>query len=307
MAGALPKHSYSRREARRLLKITGRQLKSWEDQNLIPVLDSYGFADLLALRTLAKLRNDRVPVKKIRRAVEALRTKLAEVENPLVELKIFSEGNDVRVQIGRQTMVPTSGQLLLDFDKTDLEKLVSLPTGEAKQNAEGKNKPDLAAAEHLFQQALELEQQGAILEAIDVYKRVVEVDPSFAGALVNLGTIYFGAHDLETAQRYYRQAVEADPDYALAHFNLGNLYDEMGNRTGALSEYQEALRLHPNYADAHYNIALLYQATGQLLRAVSHWKTYLKLDPTSPWAAIARRELDKLYRETVVESDHNIR
>jgi len=275
VAGALPKHSYSRREARRLLKITGRQLKSWEDQNLIPVLDSYGFADLLALRTLAKLRKDRIPVKKIRRAVEALRAKLAEVENPLVELKIFSEGNDVRVQIGRQTMVPTSGQLLLDFDKTDLEKLVSLPAGEAKQNAEGRNKPDLAAAEHLFQQALELEQQGAILEAIDVYKRVVEVDPSFAGALVNLGTIYFGAHDLD--------------------------------RTGALSEYQAALKLHPNYADAHYNIALLYQATGQLLRAVSHWKTYLKLDPTSPWAAIARRELDKLYRETVVESDHNIR
>jgi len=27
---------------------------------------------------------------------------------------------------------------------------------------------------------------------------------------------------------------------------------------------------------------------------------YLKLDPASPWATIARRELDRLYRETVL-------
>ena len=52
----------------------------------------------------------------------------------------------------------------------------------------------------------------------------------------------------------------------------------------------------------HYNIALLFQATGQQLKAVHHWKTYLKLDPGSPWATIARRELARVYRDTVVET-----
>jgi hypothetical protein len=33
---------------------------------------------------------------------------------------------------------------------------------------------------------------------------------------------------------------------------------------------------------------------------VRHWKAYLKLDAASSWAAIARRELDKLRRATVV-------
>ena len=60
--------------------------------------------------------------------------------------------------------------------------------------------------------------------------------------------------------------------------------------------------LNPTYADVHYNIALLYQASGQSLKAVHHWKSYLKLDPMSPWASIARRELERLYRETIVES-----
>ena len=80
------------------------------------------------------------------------------------------------------------------------------------------------------------------------------------------------------------------------------MYDEMGDKSAALAEYQTALRLHPTYADAHYNIALLYQAGGQILRAVRHWKAYLKLDPMSPWASIARRELNRLYSQTVVKT-----
>ncbi len=100
---------------------------------------------------------------------------------------------------------------------------------------------------------------------------------------------------------YCRRSVEADPAYALAHFNLGNLFDEIGDRTQALLHYMVAIRLNPNYSDAHYNLALLYQGSGQLLRAVRHWKIYLKLDAGSPWAAIARQELDKLREATIVQ------
>jgi len=67
-----------------------------------------------------------------------------------------------------------------------------------------------------------------------------------------------------------------------------------------LAHYLSALHLHPGYADAHYNVALLYQSIGQSLKAVHHWKLYLSLDPNSTWAAIARRELEKLKDSTIV-------
>jgi tetratricopeptide (TPR) repeat protein len=102
------------------------------------------------------------------------------------------------------------------------------------------------------------------------------------------------------AESHYKKALEADPDYALAHFNIANLYDERGDYRHALMHYQQAVRLNPTYADAHYNLALLYQAVGHVMEAVRHWKIYLKLDPGSSWGAIARRELEKLRKSTVL-------
>ena len=101
--------------------------------------------------------------------------------------------------------------------------------------------------------------------------------------------------------------MEADPEYALAHFNLGNLFDGMGQRSRALEHYHNALQIAPTYADAHYNLALLYQTSGELMRAAQHWHTYLKLDPASTWAGIARRELEKLRRATVVPGSRDRR
>jgi Tfp pilus assembly protein PilF len=302
VTGDVPQQVFSRKEVCRQLAITERQLRSWEKQELIQAATDYGFFDLLALRTIAKLRKDRISTAKIRSALVAMRDKLEGVENPLVELRVFSEGRKIRVQVGEQQMEPVSGQLLLNFEVDEIRKLVSFPGGSGEREAERKRELQRAQADALFQEALELEQCGATSDAVDAYRAVLELDPAFAGAYVNLGTIFFTGRDLEEAEKNYRQAIEADPQYALARFNLGNLYDELGNRPAALKEYEAALKLNPTYADVHYNIALLFQSTGQVLKAVSHWKQYLKLDPGSPWASIARRELDRIYRETVVEN-----
>ena len=77
MTTAAAKQGYSRAETRRLLKITERQLQGWERQKLVPASESYGFRELLALRTLLKLRAARVPSMQIKRALTALGTSCA--------------------------------------------------------------------------------------------------------------------------------------------------------------------------------------------------------------------------------------
>jgi tetratricopeptide (TPR) repeat protein len=291
---------YSRDDVLRLLGVSRRQLQSWERQNLITARESFGFSDLLALRTLLALRDSKIPTAKIRKALGSLRVKLRDVHDPLTELKIYSQGRNIEVQVAGRRMEPISGQLLLDFNAEEISRLLSFPTRTPAESP-GTRVKAKREAEHWFETGLELEQSGAPVEdIIAAYSRASEIDPSSAGALVNLGTVYFNLRDWKQAERYYRKALEADSEYALAHFNLGNLFDEQGQRQQALSHYQAALSSHPSYADAHYNIALLYQSTGQPLKAVRHWRTYLQLDPGSSWAVIARRELAKLKDSTIV-------
>lgn len=291
------KQAYTRADTLRLLKITERQLTGWERQKLVPISESYGFKELLALRTVLKLRASRVPSLQIRRALTALGAKLREIHDPLSQLKIYARGKRIHVDIGGRAMEAESGQLLLDFDAVELKRLLEF----RKPEQLGTDQVRRAAAEHWFQRGLELEQTGAPLpEITEAYQKAVELDPTSAGALVNLGTIHFNARNWKDAERFYLEALDADPKYALAHFDLANLYDERGDRVRALEHYQAALKISPSYADAHYNLALLYQGANQTMTAVRHWTEYLKLDPSSHWSSIARRELTKLRKAAVV-------
>jgi tetratricopeptide (TPR) repeat protein len=253
------------------------------------------------LRTLVGLRKSNVSAVQIRKAVHAVRRHFREFENPLTEIKIYSQGKKIEVQFaGNKKMEAISGQLILNFDQAEISKLLSFP-GQAEESEAARKVKSRREAEHWFEKGLDLEQNGApATEVIAAYQKAAEIDPTSAGALVNLGTVYFNARDWRLAEQFYRKAVEVDPEYALAHFNLGNLYDERGDRTGALKHYLAAIAIHPRYADAHYNIALLYQSMGQPLKAVRHWKAYLTMDPGSAWAAIARRELAKIKEAAIL-------
>jgi tetratricopeptide (TPR) repeat protein len=290
---------YSRKDVCRLLKIDGRQLKSWERQHLIPELPHYKFTDLLKLKRLVKLRAENAHPRLVRNAMRTLDEYLRKTPQATDDVQIYKEGRRIRIQIGKQRLEAGSGQLLFDFAEEEISKLLHLPAAKnsGKMAAQLRDKLE---ADRWFEHALELEQSGAPYEeVIQAYQKTVELDPKSAGAYVNLGTVFFNGHAWADAEQNYLKALEIDPDYALAHFNLGNLYDEQDDLSNAEKHYLDALRLHPTYADAHYNMALLYQGTRDFMRAQRHWRAYLKLDGTSTWSHIARRELDKLQALTV--------
>lgn len=295
---------YTRKEVCRLLKIENRQLKSWERQQLIPELAHYRFSDLLLLKKIIRLREQKAHPRQIRQALDAAREQLKDLPHLSEDMQVYKDGRRVRIQIGKQKMEPLSGQLLFDFAEVELHKLLQLPLTQRNGAALAEKLRKKIEADYWFEKGLELEQTGAPCDqVISAYEKAAELDPHSAGALVNLGTVFFNGHAWADAEVQYQKALAIDPNYALAHFNLGNLYDEQGDSTSALEHYREALRIQPNYADAHYNVALLHQGSRDLLGAMRHWRAFLKLDGTSDWAQIARRELGKLEAMTVVQGN----
>lgn len=288
---------FSRQDLRRILHLSERQLSAWQRQGLVPETAAYTFSDLIALKTIQKLRENKIPLKRIQRSLEALRQKLGEVEHPLTELKISSDGRRILVGYAGATMEPLTGQLLFDFQTRHLESSVrAFKPAPRTQSEDAERRREAARlkqeAEAWFWKGLQLEENPEKTdEAMEAYRQAIELNPEAAGAYINLGTIFYNRHRLSDAENCYRAAIQIDPHYALAFFNLGNVYDEQGKLAEARNFYEEALRLQPEYADAHYNLALVYEKLDLRAKGAHHWRRYLKLDPASPWAAYARQQL----------------
>lgn len=296
-----PKRSYDRDEVCRLLSLQERSLTQWEEHGFIPRLERYSFRDLVALRTLKELRSKRVRPERIRMVLASLRQKLNGVSDPLQELKIFTDGRRLAVQVDGAKMEAMTGQLLLDFDAAEIKRLLAFPSQRADETLASAMVERQREARTWFERGLEMEQAGAPAERVlAAYLKSLEFDPEAAEAHVNIGTVYFTMKKWEQAEKHYRKAIELRADYAMAWFNLGNVYDELQSWQEALECYERSLAIQPGYADAHYNVALLYQGMGDTMKALKHWRQYLKLDPSGYWAGIARREVQKLRRDALV-------
>ena len=78
-----PEPGYARDEVQRMIAVSDRQLRAWQKQGLVPLADIFGFSDLLALKTLKKLRDLRIAPARIRLAMASLRRLVSDVDQPL--------------------------------------------------------------------------------------------------------------------------------------------------------------------------------------------------------------------------------
>src|SRR5205807_1626786 len=279
-----PVERYQRTDVLRILRITARQLAGWEKSGLIPVSDSYSFFDLLQLRKLHELRSKRVRSAVILESLRAMQQQVAGMENPLLEASAFASKSRVAFRHRGASVEPLAGQFVMDFT----ERRVLEPRAKVRPMRTAES------AAEFFARGVALEEDPASQsEAIESYKKCVELDPTHAAAYINLGTLYYNRQDYVQAERFYRKAVEVDPRYALAYFDLGNVLDETGQIPDAIQAYQSAIALAPTYADAHYNLALAFDKARQPRKALHHWQAYARLDSIGPWAIHARNQIKK--------------
>jgi len=304
--------SYTRADLLRILRITARQLASWERSGLITISAHYSFADLIQIKKIHELCGKRVRPAVIRQSLEAMQQQVSGMSNPLLEATAFSRGSRVAFRHQGQVVEPVSGQFVMDFASRDsaasnLSDLAEAREGRAANSMRVQSmdrmqtkdrlkelKADAEVSE-MFARGIAFEEEpDHQVEAIEAYQRVLQIEPDHAAAHINLGTVYYNRQEYAASEFHYRRAVEIDPRYALAYFDLGNVLDETGRVQEAIEAYRNALHLAPTYADAHYNLALAYEKTGEPRRALAHWRSYVKLDATGPWSTHARHQIRKL-------------
>jgi len=283
--------SYSRQDVLRIFQISSHQLQGWERAGLIPQQQTYTFQDLGQLRTLRALREESVSAASIRHSIVAMKA-VAGMANPLLEACLVRNGARLAFRHRGAMVDPIRRQLLFDF-----ERVGWMDRPSASSEPYPLHRPDSANRNGVldrFLAAVQAEEAGEKQRAISLYEEILELDPEYAAAYINLGTIHFHLRQYGRAEELYRRATAADPGYVLAFFDLGNVLDELQRLDESIASYLQAVALAPRYADAHYNLALAYERKEQRRRALRHWLAYVKLDNYGPWADHARAQIRKL-------------
>ncbi len=290
MEGRSPERIYGLRELTRILSLTPKRVAQLRRLELLRRDSGYTFRDLLALKAASALLETGASVRQIREALAALRRQDPDLENPLSEVRFVLEGDRLLAQSDRVRFDPRTGQTVLALDAGGLTKDVAatLTTGLVRPL-----QPPAAQAETWFERASEWDADPARWgEAIEAYRRVVKMDPTYAAAWNNLGLLLHRMGQYEEARVSYGAALEQDPQCAEAAYNLGSLSEDCGDVEKAIAHYRRALELSPDYADAHFNVAAALARSGRNEAAMHHWQRYLELDPGSPWTRIARSHLE---------------
>jgi tetratricopeptide (TPR) repeat protein len=274
---------FTRREFQRLLDVSDQQLNYWEKLRLISprkigASKSYDFRDLITLKAAKQLIETGIPARRLRRSLVALNQKLSEVQSPLTELRIRSNGKDVIVERAGAQLEPISGQFVLNFETRELgSKIRAMPQ---------------RSAEDWFAMALEYDGDPATrTQAMSAYQRTVSLDPNHLEALINLGMLAYDAGQLAEATQSFRRAVELQPENGIAQFNLGSVLEELGEFEPARQHLRLAVRYEPHHADARYNLAFVCEKVGAVVEAREHWAAYVKLEPSGTWSDYARKRL----------------
>jgi tetratricopeptide (TPR) repeat protein len=276
---------YTRRDVGRILGVNPSRLRYWERLRLVRPRARWGerfysFGDLVALRTLQRLTDNRVPALRVRRAVSLIEQQFGEPGVPLQTLRFLEQGRDLLVipPGAARPFSPLKQQWVFPFDSPPMAARLHSMTG--------------PTPEQLFQTALDCESSPELLpQAIDNYRQVIDLSPEWVDAHINLGVALYQMGRAEEARAEFLSAVQLDPLNGISRYNLGCVLEEQGEIEQAIEHLQRAARALPAHADVHFNLALAYEKRGERRLAREQWLLYLRHAPNGAWADQARTHL----------------
>ncbi|MSP71201.1 MAG: tetratricopeptide repeat protein [Myxococcales bacterium] len=130
--------------------------------------------------------------------------------------------------------------------------------------------------------------QGDFRSALDCDSRRADVWAAYADT--------FALNQEDTAIQHYSKSLAVDPTFARAYAERGSLLNRKGETNKAKADFEAAIRLDKQIANPHFELCLIHNSNGARGPTETHCKAYLALAPTGDKSASAQEILDDLNR-----------
>ena len=127
--------------------------------------------------------------------------------------------------------------------------------------------------------AILLQKNEQLVEARELYRRVLDTAPNHPDALHYAGVLAHQQGQSDEAVALIEKSLALAPGRADCHNNLGIVFQSTGKLQAAIDAYHHAIAIDPGHANAHSNLGVLLRATGQPLQAEAAYRTAIQLNP----------------------------
>jgi len=165
----------------------------------------------------------------------------------------------------------------------------------------------------MFKEANKLFAERKLDQAIELYKKALEISPNSAEIYSNLGLAHFFLKKNDKAITYFKKAIKINKNNKNPYKYLGKIFDRMNNHVKSIHYLKQALLLdpndfdckflissslvklkkfdlaekfcksllvsHPNNVFVIYNTAYVLKMQGKFKEAIPYYKKTLQLDP----------------------------
>ncbi len=138
----------------------------------------------------------------------------------------------------------------------------------------------IEVAKDLLKRAYELQMQGELDLAADLYRRSIESWPT-AEAYTFLGWTYRFQGRLEDAIEQCKKAIEVDPSFGNPYNDIGAYLIELGRADDAIPWLEQAVasKRYETYHYPWYNLGRVYVSKEMFRRATECFDKALELEP----------------------------
>jgi tetratricopeptide (TPR) repeat protein len=114
--------------------------------------------------------------------------------------------------------------------------------------------------------------EGRHDEAVRSFARAVELDPTNASYLANLGNAYRAGGQLDRAVDSYQKALARDPRLSDAANGMGVVLVQQKRPGEAVKYFEQAIAQDVGFSEAHLNLGIALQESGDRERALAQYR-----------------------------------